>query len=378
MYIWTLFQNISLASLTLTNNELVSIDDGAFRGSEGSITQLYLENNRLTDVPREIGKLTGLYSLYIAGNPISTFDEEVLSNVSTHLSTISFGSKELEEWPKGIGLLHKTFEMTLQDSAFEVIPDDAFENFTSLYYFTLISTNLRSLPVSMQKTNLFKLQMDNNQNLKADGFKPEAFRHLSELRQFYINNGSLETLPPIFKDLSVLAVFDITNTPLKSIDDKVFPKNFSNIFFEFQSINSLFESVPPILSKTKSLSNVFLQNNKITYINETDFAGLNQLFYLRLSGNPIKGISDSAFKHNQKLYQVLLDNTELTTIPKALQNAHSLRSVDLTGTRVICSCENLGWIKYWDRKQKSLSFGGPCANLHMTIDDFVKIDIPNC
>ena len=329
-------------------------------------------------MPKEIGKLTGLYSLYIAGNPISTFDEDVLGNVSTHLSTISFGSKELEEWPKGIGLLHKTFEMTIRESAFEVIPDDAFENFTSLYYLTLTSTNLRSLPVSMQKTNLFKLQMDNNKNLKADGFKPEAFRHLSELRQFYINNGSLETLPPIFKDLSVLAVFDITNTPLKNIDDKVFPKNFSNIFFEFQSINSLFESVPPILSKTKSLSNVFLQNNKITYINETDFVGLNQLFYLRLSGNPIKGISDSAFRHNPKLYQVLLDNTELTTIPKALQNAHSLRSVDLTGSAVICSCENLGWIKYWDRTQKSLSFAGSCANLHMTIDDFVMIDIPKC
>ena len=327
-------------------------------------------------IPKEIGKLTKLYSLYIEGNPISVFDEEVLSNISGNLMTISFGSKELTEWPQAISQLRNTYHITIINSPFENIPDDAFENLTSLSGLTLTSTSLRSLPVSMQKTGMVTLELDNNKNLKSDGLTPEAFRYQSDLRQFYINNGSMETLPPIFKDLSVLAVFDITNTPLKYVNDDVFPKNFSNIFFEFSSDNSLFESVPPILSKTTSLSNLFLTNNHISFINDTDFVGLNQLFDLRLSGNPLKGISDHVFKGNPKLYSILLDNTELTTIPKALRNAHSLRIVDLTGCKIVCSCDNLGWMKYWNRKD--ISFRGSCYNTQMTIYDYVRYNVPKC
>ena len=327
-------------------------------------------------IPKEIGQLTKLHSLHIEGNPIASLDKDVINNLSDSLISISFGSKELTEWPEAIGLLKNTFQITLQSSSFETIPDDAFQNLTCLGYLTLRSTRLRSLPVSMQRTSMARLDLDNNKDLKADGLKPDAFRHLSYLRQFYINNGSMETLPPIFVDLPVLTWFGIKNTPLKYIDDGVFPKNFSNLFFKFSSDYSLFESVPSFLSTTKSLTNISLSNNRINYINDTDFAGLNQLIDLRLSGNPLKGISDRAFKGCPRLRQILLDYTELTTIPKALQDVHSLRTVDLTGCKIVCSCENLGWMKYWNRK--AISFLGLCYNNQMTIVDYVRYNVPRC
>ena len=327
-------------------------------------------------IPKEIGQLTKLHLLHIEGNPIISFDKNVINNLSDSLINISFGSKELTEWPEAIGLLKNTFQITIQSASFETIPDDAFQKLTCLGYLTLSSTRLRSLPVSMQRTSMVRLDLDNNEDLKADGLKPDAFRHLSYLRQFYINNGSMETLPPIFKDLSVLTWFGIENTPLKYIDDSVFPKNFSNLFFKFSSDYSLFESVPSFLSATKSLTNISLSNNRISYINDTDFAGLNQLIDLRLSGNPLKGISDHAFKGCPRLRQISLDHTELTTIPKALRSAYSLRTVDLTGCKIVCSCENLGWMKYWNLKD--ILFRGSCCNIQMDIYDYIRSKVPRC
>ena len=318
-----------------------------------------------------------LYEIRLDNNPIESFND-VLCNASRRLDTISFGSKELIEWPTGIECLANLSMMTIVGSAFETIPDEAFNKLPGIFKLTIKSTNLKSLPTSLQKdTRLFIFELDDNQNLGADGFKPESFKNLKELRQFYINNGNMDSLPPIFSDLSVLAVLGIKNTPIKTIGDDVFPKNFSTIFNEFDCDNCSLDAVPPILSKTDTLSTISLTNNKISYINETDFIEARGLFWLHLSGNPIETVSDNAFKHTPKLYDIYLDNTELTTIPKALQNGPSIGSVDLSDTKVGCTCENLEWMKYWT-KAKTVRFQGSCFNINMTISDYVKNEVPQC
>ncbi|KAK3101929.1 hypothetical protein FSP39_007434 [Pinctada imbricata] len=372
------FGNVTISSLSLSNNKLIAIDDGALEGSESTLYSLSLDWNFLETIPKEVGKLRQLSEIFLDGNPLKTFDEEVFGSISENVDTIVFGSPQMTEWPKAVSLLHKLFDMTITNAAFEIIPDDAFSSLKNIFDLTLTSTIVRALPTSLQHTRLFKLTLNGNKNLREEGFPPAAFTNQTEFRQFYINDGALETLPPIFAEMPVLAVFDLTNTPLRYINDSVFPKNFSSIFFEFSSKNSFFTSIPPILSKTSSLSNIYLTNNSIQYINDTDFAGNNQLNYLDLSGNPIKEISDNAFKHNPSLYTIHLDNTELTTVPKAVQNLHRLDGLSLRNTRIQCTCQNLGWIKYWTKRPSYFKIYGECDNIHMNLPDYLKYDIPRC
>ncbi|KAK3103755.1 hypothetical protein FSP39_021667 [Pinctada imbricata] len=366
------FGNISLNTLKLSNNNLKTIEDGALKSSETSMFTLSLDGNMLETLPKEVGKLPGLYELHLDDNPMKSFDADVLGKLG-RLSTFSFGSPQMTQWPTVVNKLSNLSDLTIRNSAIETIPDDAFLLLKNVYTLTLTSTSVRALPSSLQNTRIFILTLNDNKNLHADGFPPAAFKHQTELRQFYINDGALETLPPIFTEMSVLAICSLTNTPLRYINESVFPKNFSNIFNEFDSDNSLFESVPHILSKVNSLSTIKLTNNKITYINETDFSGNSKLFWLHLSGNPITGISDDAFKHNPTLYYLYLDNTELTTI----KNIHKLSSLDLTNTKIQCTCNALDWMKYW-KPPKSFNILGGCLNNEMTLSDYVKYVIPKC
>ncbi|KAK3101200.1 hypothetical protein FSP39_001716 [Pinctada imbricata] len=372
------FGNVTVSSLILSNNKLQAIEDGALEGSEDSIYSIYLDGNSLELVPKEVGKLRKLTEMYLERNPLKIFDEVVFKNISDKLSTIVFGSQEMTEWPNAVSLLHNLYDMTIENTAFETIPDDAFSSLKNIFDLTLTSTSVRALPTSLQHTKLFKLTLNGNKNLREEGFPPAAFKNQTEFRQFYINDGALETLPPIFAEMPVLAVFDLTNTPLRYINDSVFPKNFSNIFFEFSSKHSFFTGIPPILSKTSSLSNIFLNNNTIQYINDTDFTGNNQLFELDLSGNPITEVSNDAFKHNSGLYELHLDNTELTTIPKAIQNPNKLREIHLSNTKIACTCQNLGWMKYWTKRTENFEIYGNCYNSDMTFSDYLKNEIPKC
>ena len=371
------FQNISLWTLKLSNNLLTSIADGALKGSEDTLSSLYLDNNLFTHIPTEIGKLK-LFDIHLENNPILAFSPEVLSNISRRLNEISFGSRELIVWPSAIERLANLSTVTIVGSAFETIPDDAFNSLPNIFELTIKSTNLKSLPISLQKdTRLFILELDDNQNLAADGLRPEGFRNLKKLRQFYISNGNMDSLPPIFNDMSVLALFRISNTPIKHIGDDVFPKNFSQIFNEFDCDNCSFLNIPLSLSKTETLSTISLTNNNISYINDTDFIDAKKLFRLQLSGNPLESVSDNAFMHTPSLLTIDLDHTEMATIPKALQNAPNIGSVDLSDSKVVCTCSNLEWIRYWT-KAKTIEFYGSCYNIRMTIADYVKNEVPQC
>ena len=372
------FHNISLSSLQLSNNNLTYIADGAFSGSEFTMRSLYLDSNFLTQIPNEIGRLRKLRDISLDDNPIAKFSDDVLNNISLGIDKITFGSEELATWPEAIGSFRNLKYLTVTAANLETIPDDAFENLTSLFKLTIKSTNLKSLPVSLQKsTKLFILELDDNRYLQADGLKPDAFKNLGELRQFFINKSNMTTLPHIFRDLSVLVALEISDTPLKYIDDDVFPKRFSSIFEDFSCDKTLLDRIPLAVSKIETLSSISITNSDISYISDTDFIESKELFWLHLSDNPLQTVSDNAFQHTPKLWGVNFNNTELTTIPKALGNLPSVSSIDLMDAKVVCSCNNLGWMKNWKRVEK-ISFTGLCKNIKMTIADFVKKEVPVC
>ena len=368
------FGNLSLQSLSLDHNQIYAIGDNLLNDSKNSLFTLNLHFNRLTYLPITIGKLRQLSTLKIHGNPIMKFNEDILQNISTTLDTISYGSPLLKRWPYEMKRLSNADWITIYGIDIETLPVDAFDN---LFLLNITGSTMKSISGTLSNsTEFFQLILQDNRHLTASGLANGGFKNIPQFRTLYIINCGLDTLPPIFDDLTYLDFILLDGNPIKYIADDTFPRNYTSMI-HLTIQHSLLQTVPATLSHLTRLEALFLNDNKINSISESDFLGMSTLYRLDLSNNPITKVSDSAFKVLTRLGYLFLKNTTLTTIPKAIKNNHDLNTLDMSNSPVECTCSGLGWMKDWDGK-KHVGVIGNCGNQNQSIANFIAKEIPKC
>ena len=368
---------MTVTGLYLQHNQITVIGDDVFRGSEDSVFTLYLYFNRLTAIPAAVGKLTRLNEIQIQGNPIVEFEKGILRNISSKLNQISYGSSALRRWPSEMKLLSKADWITLYGIEIDSLPENAFGD---LFILNITETKLRSLSNTISnQERLYEFDLQDNPLLTAAGLAKGGFKKLPKLRTLSIINCGIESLPPIFDQMTDLGEIILDGNPITDIGDFTFPRNYTSIW-QITIKNSLLERIPATFSHLTNVMNVYLINNKITNINESDFHGMGEMYNLYLSGNPITSISDDAFKSLKQLGNLYLENTPLTTIPMAIRNLPSLGTLYMNNSPVECTCTRLRWMKNWlPSRKRSISFVGICSNQGTrTIQDFVTRSIPYC
>ncbi|KAK3093051.1 hypothetical protein FSP39_010541, partial [Pinctada imbricata] len=371
------FGKLSISGLYLQYNQLSTIGDNVFNGNEHVIFTLYLHFNNFTEVPKAVSKLTTVYEMTVQGNPIGTLNIETLSGLAQSLNQFSFGSSSLQVWPKDLKSLPKATWLTVYGIPFETLPEDSFHD--DLFILNISDSSLTSLSNTLNnKPRLFELHLVNNPKLTIKGLAEGGFTNASSLRTLSIVNCNIDTLPPIFDNMMDLGEIILTGNPIKDMADNTFPHNYTTMF-QFTIRESLLERIPATFSHMTKLMNIFITNGQISQIHETDFRGMTGLYNLYLSGNPVFNISEYAFKSQRELGFLYLDDTLMTTIPKAIKNIRLLNTINMNNARVACSCESLGWMKEWMHDVKSTpNIVGDCFNIERQIHDYVINDIPHC
>ncbi|KAK3092378.1 hypothetical protein FSP39_002163 [Pinctada imbricata] len=368
---------ISISGLLLQYNKLTSMGDNVFKGNEDTILSLYLHFNNLTEIPTAVGKLTNMFELSVYGNPIRNLNTETLSGMSESLLTFSFGSSSLQSWPHTLTSLARASWFNVYGIPLETLPGDAFSD--QLYILNITDSNLKSLSNTLNNKPRFdELDLKNIPNLTTEGLSEGGFKNLTKFRTLSIINCSIDTLPHIFDDLIYLGDVTLTGNPIRDIADDTFPHNFTSMY-RLTISDSLLEKIPVAITRMTKLMDLFFTNNRITTIHDTDFHGMTGLYNLHLSGNPLSNISDNAFKSQRELSSLYLDNTFMTTVPKAIKSIRRLYTLNLDNARVECSCESLVWMKdlVHDTK-RTPNIVGNCFNTGKPIYDYVINDVPHC
>lgn len=373
------FVGVTLQMLILDSNKIDSIADDAFAGSEDSLIVLHLHYNRLQELPVAVGNLRKLMGINLQGNPMPDFRKDVLQNVSSSLQFISMGSVEMPKWPSNLKYLPNLISIDVYDVTFPSIPNDALHMYrANLSFFSLYNTSLKALPSLDGLDSLGDLLFQGNKNLSANAISNAARNGLPNLMHVTFQNNNLITLPSIFMNSPKLGALSVYSEPMEDIREDVFsPGLFKNFIYLFINDTRL-TRIPSCVSSLPTISRLQITNSKITEINSEDFSGMTRLTSLYLSGNPLSQLSNDAFMTINQLGDLRLDNTMLTTIPKAVQNIKALQDIDLSGSPVECSCASLGWMKQWKTKPSNLQIFGSCANIHMTIMSFVSLEVPKC
>ncbi|XP_055999089.1 keratocan-like [Ostrea edulis] len=372
------FYGVAVNFLSLENNAIHLIGENAFNGSEDTLNYFHLENNKLSELPVAIGKLRQLTAISIQGNPLTDLSESVVKNLSSSLQLISLGSKSMTRWPKNMDLLPNLFSIDLYDVQFPELPDDAFSLYhKNLTFLNFYNTGLTKLPTSINDCRkISTMTFQRNKKLSANAITESVTHGFPYLTSITFQDNGLTTLPSIFSKSNHIGRISVDNEPIEYLRDDTFPPHLSNYLHYLPINGTQLTHVPPVLSNLDSLTSLVITSSQISEIQYEDCNKLFNIGTLFLSYNPLSQISENAFLNNKQLGFIVLDNTNLTSVPKALLKAESLQTVDMTSCPVECSCANLGWMKSW----KSIpTFYGTCINLNGTsLMSYIQKEIPHC
>ncbi|APQ16010.1 hypothetical protein A9200_16250 [Maribacter hydrothermalis] len=206
--------------------------DGVTLNTEDKIIELSVFNKTISTLPKEIGQLTNLRSLFIHANKLSALPSEI--GQLAHLEVLNSAGNQLTEIPIEIGQL---------------------TNLTGLF---LSRNELSELPSEIgQLTHLERLDLSSNQ-LSA---LPIELWHLNKLKFLNLGNNQLTSLPAEIGQLTNLENLEVINNQLTSIPAEIGElTNLKFLFFDRNQINIL----PPEIGRLTNLFTLGLFDNQLS------------------------------------------------------------------------------------------------------------------
>lgn len=204
----------NLASLNLSNNDLgtVSYCDLGHLPSTSTFTSLFIEKNKLTELPVHI-YLPSLQCLYAFKNRI----EKLSMNISTmtSLTVLDINSNKLRKLPPEFGCLINLLKLNLKKNKLPSLPDEI----GNLIRLTDLYTNknrLDILPKSLSLITTLKLLDVSHNNLarKEFGFLGLTTLPANSLTTLNLSNNKLEEFPPVVSQLTSLSQLILSNNHL--------------------------------------------------------------------------------------------------------------------------------------------------------------------
>ncbi len=227
--------------------------------NEKKLTKLNLSDCGLTQIPKELLKLTQLMELNLARNKLSNFN--------------------------GLDKLKNLTNLDLDSCNLTKIPEEVFEltNLTTLY---LNTNDIQSIPQKISRLKkLTSLLLRSNKFIQF----PLKITTLRNLQKLWLGNNLLKSLTKDISHLNNLISLELYNCNLSSFPTEILSlKNLSYLdlsnydFGNSDYINSI-HALPSEITWLEKLENLFLNNNQIKKLSKE----LPQLKILSLEGNPV-------------------------------------------------------------------------------------------
>jgi len=295
-----------LTALNLTGNRLITLppEIGLLTG----LTVLNLMGNRLITLPPEIGQLTALTNLDLRGNDLSTLPPEFCQ--LTALTVLDLMTNELRILPPSIGQLTALISLDLMGNGLSFLPPEIGQ-LRALRLLDLMHNELSALPPEIgQLTALKELTVMHNQ---LSVLPPEIGR-LSSLRQFYLSGNKLSILPSEIGQLTELMTFDISHNELSILPPEIGQLRALN---DLDLANNQLSSLPSEIGQLRALSQLDLSNNQLSSL-PSEIGQLMALTVLNLKSNKLRKLPEWFRGLLELKYLFLHDNPPLLLSPTVL------------------------------------------------------------
>jgi len=184
------------------------------------VCDLNLENNNLTEVPREVQQMTNLVLLLLPHNHIAALPNWIgdLKN----LEVLDVSDNDLSELPNEIGGLVNLSSLSANYNQLLLLPD-SIERMSKLQSLKLSVNRLAELPPLATMTSLEELAVNDN-NLTT---LPPDVSGLSDLKYLYLEGNQLAHVPPLNR-LSLQAL-RLAGNPVCGSDGQIDVQDRANV-----------------------------------------------------------------------------------------------------------------------------------------------------
>lgn len=346
------FTNASLTVLGLQNNNILAVENNTFCST---LTQIYLQGNDFRFTHRNpFTNMASLTRLELSNNQIDDIPDDAFDGC-TSLSYLTLSNNKLG-WLKTT-MFEDTVLNTFYASNNEIayIEEGTFKNFTSMSYLYLDNNALTRLPSGgdFSDKTITYLQLQGN---RITEINTGVFNNLN-VAHLYLQNNEISVIGSEgFKGVQISQKLYLTGNTLKKLESRAFVDvNIAQLSLNDMQLTYLLRDSFVNVQAT----DIFLQNNKIAYIEEGAFDTVSIGDDLHLNGNGMTSlqgnifanssvISDSLYLHNNNLSSIpinafdnlsvrrvyLQDNSIRDYPTDTLSNKATLTTVDLTNNKI--------------------------------------------
>ena len=249
------------------------------------IVEIDLSKKKLSDVPKDINKLTKLKTLNISNNQITEIKEDTFKSL-INLQTLNLSFNRIKE-----------------------IKEDTFKSLINLQYLYLFNNQIKEI-------------------------KKDTFKSLTNLQELYLSGNQItEIKNDTFKSLTNLQELYLFGNQIKKIKEDTF-KSLTNLETLSLSVNQITEINEDTFKSLTNLQQLSISNNQIKEIKEDTFKSLTNLHYLSLHGNQITEIKKDTFGSLINLQTLYLSNNRITNLPLSILSCRRLYIFAIDGNEL--------------------------------------------
>jgi internalin A len=286
--------------------------------------------NQLTTLPDELLALVSLRSLDLSGNPLCGLPEVVCK--LEQLEWLNLANIGMPIIPESIAQLTNLTLLYLSGNQIAIIPESIAQltNLTALY---LYRNQIAIIPESIaQLTNLTLLYLHRNQI----AIIPESIAQLTNLTKLSLDSNQIAVIPESIAQLTNLTLLNLHSNQITIIPESI--AQLTNLTALYLYSNQI-AIIPESIAQLTNLTNLNLSTNQITTIPES-IAALTNLKELRLHYNQIKVIPDS-ISQLVNLTKLNFGSNQITVIPDSITMIVNLTNLWLWGNQIAIIPESI-------------------------------------
>ncbi|KAF0720396.1 Aste57867_326 [Aphanomyces stellatus] len=322
------------------------------------------------EIPTQVYHLTHLKELNFSHNHIKSLDSSICE--LQQLEVLDLSSNQLKELPTSLCKLSRLTTLLVSENQLQCLPDD-FGSCVALTKLICFKNQLTTLPdsiggcIGLEEINLFNNKLTNlgtgfydlgnlaEVNIAGNALTQlEPFTKLVKLKRCAAYLNKIKVFPSLTycKDLVQVQLY---RNALKELPDMSDLPNLT----ELDANTNQIRQIPDTLcSTTSALRNLNLRKNRLLSLPPV-IGNLQKLEILNIGGNPISSPIPSEMESMKCIVSLLLDDSNITTLPQQMIVMRTLVRVDL-GSRIdhndkvthdvieklenICT-GNKGWLK---------------------------------
>ena len=285
-----------------------------------NLQTLNLQQNYLTELPEEIGKLFHLKILNLSENLLQQLPDAI--GLLSNLTSLNVKHNQLSHLPDSIGLLSNIMELEIAYNQLQRLPE-----------------TIGSL------SNLISLDARYNQMQQL----PETIGRLFYLKDLYIDYNQLQQLPNTIGSLVHLEYLSLNHNALLQLPEEIISLcNLKMINIQ----DNLFELLPATICQLFNLESLLLDGNSLQQLPD-DIGQLIHLKYLSVKNNRLQ-LLPWQIERLKNLEILDVSQNNLTQLPEHVEKLAHLLKLDLSNNQLtklptqIVSLTHLRWLNLND------------------------------